>query len=286
MKVFIAGWYHPKNRESLIKSCEILGWEQVTNISDANVVFSGDKYFDTKEYPEKRFVFGPHFCVIPNSEVRRLSNERKNAVYIQPSFSPVYMWVNEYGVNNIGIRIYPFGVNTEKFCPSENTIRDQVFVYYKRRDPKELDFLVNFLVKMGIKFRLIEYGKYTESDYIEILNTSVYGIWLGSHESQGFALEEALSMGVPLLVWSTRFMKQEYGSFDYDSITTNSTSVPYWDTRCGAVFYSADQLEYTWQKFQSKLPDYDPRGYIIETLSMKKRAESLKNLVESIDGNY
>ena len=39
-----------------------------------------------------------------------------------------------------------------------------------------------------------------------------YGIILDAHESQGFAIEEALSCNVPLLVWNTKFMSQEYGS--------------------------------------------------------------------------
>ena len=284
MKVLITGWYHTKNYESLIKSCEILGWERVYNMFDADTIFSGDTYFDTRDYPKKRFIFGPHFCVIPNNTVRTLNNDRKNAVYIQPSLPPIQMWISEYGVNNIPLKVYPFGVDTDRFCPNNSIIKSEVFIYYKRRDPKELEFLVNFLNKIGVTFRVLEYGKYTENEYIDLLDKSVYGIWLGSHESQGFALQEALSMGVPLLVWSTTLMKQEYGSTEYNDIKTVHTSTPYWSPCCGEVFCTPEQLENTWKIFQSKLPDYDPRTFITTFYSIKCRAKALQtDIVDSID---
>ena len=53
-------------------------------------------------------------------------------------------------------------------------------------------------------------NKYNETDYINYLKECKYGIWVDAHESQGFALEEALSLDVPLLVWNIKSLNQEY----------------------------------------------------------------------------
>ena len=47
---------------------------------------------------------------------------------------------------------------------------------------------------------LIEYGKYSEQDYINALNEAKFGIWLGCTESQGIGLQEALATDLPLIV--------------------------------------------------------------------------------------
>ena len=68
----------------------------------------------------------------------------------------------------------------------------------------------------------------------ENIANSKYGIILDAHESQGFAIEEALSCNVPLLVWNVSSMSQEEGG-NYQHIP--ATSIPYWDKRCGENFY-------------------------------------------------
>ena len=82
----------------------------------------------------------------------------------------------------------------------------------------------------NIKYKIFDYvKKYNEEDYLHYLQDSRYGIILDAHESQGFAIEEALSCNVPLLVWNTEYMSQEYGSH-YSDIPC--TSIPYWYNRC------------------------------------------------------
>ena len=55
--------------------------------------------------------------------------------------------------------------------------------------------------------------------FFNYLQNSKYGIWLDAHESQGFALQEALSCNVPLLVWNISSMNQEYNSTYNNKIT-------------------------------------------------------------------
>ena len=75
-------------------------------------------------------------------------------------------------------------------------------------------------------------------------------------------------------------MKQEYGS-TYDNV--RATTIPYWDSRCGEVFFSADDLESTFKIFLSKLDQYKPRDFIIENLSFEKCEDKLIEVIHQID---
>ena len=182
---------------------------------------------------------------------------------------------------NFQLEDVPFGVDTETFketLPIQD--RQTVFIYYKRRDPNELDVIRTFLDKKGIPYHLFSYeGRYQEKDYINCLASSKYGIWIGSHESQGFALQEALSCNVPLLVWNVRSMHQEYRS-SYPFIP--ATTIPYWDERCGEYFYERDEFEPVFDTFIQKIETYQPRQYILENVSIdvceKKFIEMIKRI--------
>ena len=107
------------------------------------------------------------------------------------------------------------------------------------------------------------------------LKKSKFGIWLGRHESQGFALEETLACDVPLLVWDVTSMNQEDGS---NWPEYKATSIPYWDENCGKVFYQSSELHESMDEFILNLPNYKPREYICNHLS----AEVCENILFSL----
>mgnify|MGYP001325278143 FL=1 len=117
---------------------------------------------------------------------------------------------------------------------------------------------------------------YKESEYQTYLQQCKYGIIIDAHESQGFAIEEALSSDVPLLVWNVTSMSQEYLS-NYSSIP--STSIPYWDERCGEFFYNTSEFHDIYNKFITNLSNYRPREYIMEYLSTEPCAKRFYNLL-------
>ena len=156
-----------------------------------------------------------------------------------------------------------------------NNEKTEVFIYFKRRNPAELTFVESLLKTKNINYRIFDYVKrYDENDYLSFLQKSKFGIILDAHESQGFAIQEALSCDVPLLVWNTTRMNQEYGS-RYSNIPC--TSIPYWDERCGEIFYN--NLEEKFDLFISKLETYKPREYILENLSVEKCAKRFLELI-------
>jgi hypothetical protein len=291
MKVLlINSGIHEKNKQGIIQFLNLLQEQKtieykigtIDDISNYDVIYNPSELINTANYPTKKFIFGPHFSVFPNHEqLNKLQNNvNKNSIYIQPSEWTSQVWKNMGAEQIIPIKIFPFPVNTEKFAPHSTNTRNNVLVYYKNRSPRELNKLKEFIDQQKItNYRLFSYKKrYNENDYLTYLQTCKYGIILDAHESQGFAIEEALSCNVPLLVWSAQTMNQEDGS-NYNSIPC--TSIPYWDSKCGEYFHHLSELPSAFQTFQEKLTtdQYNPRQYILETLSTEKCAERFMALV-------
>jgi len=231
-----------------------------------DAVFSPSNAIEVNNYPNIKFIFGPHFSVFPESH--SMDKIRyKNAIYIQPSQWAADIWNNMYPMH---YEVLPWGVDTVKFMeikPPEE--KELVFIYFKARKPEELEFLENELRERNISYRVFGYGqRYNEEEYVDYLKNAKYGIWLDAHESQGFALEEALSCNVPLLVWNVRFMSQEYNS-SYADIP--ATTIPYWDERCGEYFYNSSDFAYMFGYFMENIhkKKYQPRKYILEHLAME-----------------
>jgi len=277
---------HHKNKIGLEFMLNYLQLEyaygKVDDIQNHDVIYSPSVPIDSSKYPTKYFIFGPHFSVFPNNKMTQINNVYNNSVYIQPSDWVVQLWENMNTINTkLPIQTLAFPVDINKFSPILlDNKKEEVFIYFKRRHPVELNILTSFLDDKLITYKIFDYVKrYDETDYLNCLRQSKYGIILDAHESQGFALEEALACNVPLLVWNTKIMSQEYGS-NYPDIPC--TTIPYWDDRCGEYFFKANELKNTFDRFVSKLNTYQPRQYIIDNLSVESCSVKLNNMLNHI----
>jgi hypothetical protein len=283
MKVlFINKYIHFKNKNALLKyknDYTIKSSLDNVNLSEFDVVYSPAEQINTDLYPMTKFIFGPHFSVFPEKHSIDVIS-KQNAVYVQPGDWSRNVWRNNPLCNNLRIESLPFGVETDVFnevLPLKE--RSKIFVYFKSRHPNELKYIQQFLNDKNIKYELFNYQKkYNETDYLKYLQKAKYGIWLGRHESQGFALEEALSCNVPLLVWNVKSMNQEYG-YNYSDIP--ASCIPYWDERCGEQFYNQSELNDIFNLFISKLEHYKARDYIMENLTIEHCEQKLVDLVDS-----
>jgi glycosyltransferase involved in cell wall biosynthesis len=276
---------HHKNEHAILnyKNISITRVSSITDCPDPSLfdaVYSPSYPIDVVNYPTvKKFIFGPHLGVFPEEHfIRKIQGA--NSFYIQPSEWAVSVWKSSPLCSNLNLRILPFGVDTDLFSPLDVVDKPNVFVYLKRRKPEELEVVQKLLHSFGIPFKIFVYGSYSEKDYLSYLQTCKYGIWLDAHESQGFALEEALSINVPLLVWNIRSMSEEYG-YSYPYIP--ATTVPYWDVCCGEVVYSKEEFTETFPLFLSKLdlytPLYTPREFVIKELSIDVCEKRLIELI-------
>lgn len=283
-KVFLYKNYHHKNQEFLNYYCNN-NFILTNNLNDAEIVFSACDYIPIEKYPNKKFIFGPHFSVFPNRLVSRFNNIHKNAIYIQPSQPSVDTWQKEFNFKNLPMKAMAFGVNVNKFKPDKDRRENNsVLIYYKNRNPQEFTFLENFLKKKNINYKLFSYLKrYDEKDFLTQLKNSKYGIWLGRHESQGFALEETLSCDVPLLVWNVKLREQEWSKrYVYKNIKSSVTTIPYWDKTCGEYFYNSNELEETFDIFIKNIDTYEPRKFILNNLSQERCSEKWNTFINNL----
>ena len=281
MKILIVGNFHHKNKEGLEAILNKLNYQfnygNINDIENYDIIFLPSTPIDTTNFPDKLFIFGPHFSVFPDIRVNSINNVHKNCVYIQPSNWVVNLWQDLMRNLSIPLKPFPFPVNTNYFQPDTSIIRDKVFIYYKRRNPLELQLLEYFLKeKKNIDYKVFDYIKtYNEKDYLDYLKHSKYGIILDAHESQGFAIQEALSCDVPLLVWNTKTMNQEHNS-NYKNFSC--TTIPYWDDRCGMVFYESNEISNTFDKFIDNLDNFKPREYVLNNLGIDIGCQNFKKL--------
>jgi hypothetical protein len=116
---------------------------------------------------------------------------------------------------------------------------------------------------------------------LKYLQHSKYAIVIGRHESQGFAIQEAMSCNVPLFVWSVISMNQEVG-YNYHDFP--ATSIPYWDEKCGEFFHEYEEMENKFDLFLNKLElgFYNPRKFILENLSLEICEKKMMDLINNI----
>ena len=282
MKILIIGNFHHKNKKGLELMLSYLNLEykqgNLYDIPNYDLIFLPENAIDTSTFPLKKFIFGNHFSVFPNNKLLFINNVHKNSIYIQPSNWSSQVWKDLNAEKYIPLKILPFAVNVEKFTPINNK-KENVFIYFKRRKQKELSFIKTFLQKKNINYAIFDYVKrYNEEDYLKYLQNSKFGIILGAHESQGFAIEEALACNVPLIVWNISSLSQEEGT-NYPNMS--ASSIPYWDNRCGEYFYKKEEFESKYNEFISKLDTYKPREFVLENLSVEKCAKNFKKLIRS-----
>ena len=273
MKVlFIKSHIHNKNLNFILKCkkinfCIVDSINYISNIdlNTFDAVISPCDAIDVSKYPNTKFIFGPQFSVFPEERLTIIKGPK--TVYNLLSNWVINIWKNFPVCNNLNLVTLPFGVDTEKFIDNKSiTERNNVMVYFKHRNPEDLHLIETFLKNKNINYSVFSYDrKYQENDYISYLQNSKYCIWVDAHESQGFALQEALSCNVPLLVWNVISMNQEYGS-NYSNLPATTTS--YWDNKCGELFYNINEFEVTYNKFIENINNYKPREFILENLSV------------------
>jgi hypothetical protein len=270
---------HIKNEQSFQRWCMKYNIEYLfsdtlenVNVFNPDFIWSPSDWFEPSRFPNAKIMYGPSLFVFPSQGHgcvgQPLSTEN---AYI----NCLSKWVGEsyrefVSSTKVPYVHLPFSVDTDRFTPISSDKIYDFLIYSKHRDSTDVQKVIETVNKLNVSYNVITYGSYNESQYIDLLNKSKFCIWIGCHESQGFALQECLSMNVPIFVWNVKTMKEEYsshGSKIYEHYSQNlyATSIPYWDTRCGAVLTNPTMIEDELLEFMKG--SYSPREFVLETLS-------------------
>ena len=230
---------------------------------------------------EVKVVAGPNIYTVPREIPDVL--DIKNSVWIYPS-----KWVEGFwhgsGYGKSRTDIWAVGIDTERFTPSPDP-KEYALVYVKQRSEADVQRICTSLTEKKIPFKIIRYGSYTETEYIEVLKKTSSIIWIGRSESQGLALLEALAMNVPACIFDIGHFGEWEGPgknlFTASELSfREATAAPYFDARCGLICKHGMDEEACLQTFFLDVSQFSPREYIEEHFTLAKQARAFIALYE------
>jgi glycosyltransferase involved in cell wall biosynthesis len=280
-----SGIPHPKNWDAIQRMCRSynIDFEYTNDLerlkrNDYDILYTIMYYVDPDIIPNNiKIVYGPQFWVIPEPPI---VGKYRPELEGRCVFNSLSKWVANYYLE-LGKELimplgqFPFSVDTDKFKPLEPSCPKEYdcIVYIKRRSNKLVNNVLNLLSNKDLRYKIFKYGSYNEEDYKWSLHRSKFMISLDAHESQGFGLEEAMSCNVPLLVIDAQSMYDEMddgnnATYKYlEPAKLEATSVPYWSSECGIKLKGDIGLNEAIDYMTSYYKDFNPRDYIIKTLS-------------------
>lgn len=215
---------------------------------------------------------GPNICTLPidNQYVMNWNSYNKLLVPSEWVKNLYKRWVPEEK-----IEIWPVGIDTDRFTDKSGCEKECDFlVYFKRRSTQDLHSVLNKLKENNLTYKVLEYGNYVESEFIDLISKSKYGFVVDNCESQGIAIQEMMSCNLPLIVLDSKEWIDRGDLFKCEA-----TSVPYWESeRCGFKLYSIEKLYSKYEIFVST--NYSSREFIIENLSIEKTTENLIHIIK------
>ena len=215
-------------------------------------------------------IIGPQVWMFDGYGQFLIENQNYYKKIIAPSQWVKDKFINKFNLPENKISVWPVGI---EIFNNERDITYDCLIYFKRREQKELDAVKQFLDGKNLTYKMVEYGGYGEDGFKNLVNQAKFCFLINGTESQGIAVQEIMSMGVPIIAWDIKEWLDQGEAF-----RVPATSIPYWDERCGEVFFNKDELEETFSKFYATINEYDPKSFIRDNLSFTKTVEQLMEI--------
>jgi hypothetical protein len=287
---------HHKNVESIRNmmtknSVDYTVCDDLSRLDDTyTVVICATRFFPPDQFPKHcKVVYGPQFFVFPDNK-----NHPIHKYTYDPSrffFNILSPWVLHTYKQiapelNIKYLTCHLGIDTDSISvvPSIEK-RTRVMVYSKHRHPDALHRVLKLLLEKDVEYDLFQYGSYKDQFFKEKLKDTKFVVWIGSHESQGFAFQETLASNVPILLWDVTSMYDEYNNgwvYEYlkpTGIPLLATTANVWSDECGIKFTKEEELEDAFAKMNQELNTFSPRKLIEEKVSL---TNTYTNLLRAI----
>jgi hypothetical protein len=191
------------------------------------------------------------------------------------------------------VTVWPVGIDTARWTPSPSEPKDvDILVYdkiYRHREENERELIEPLMAELrryGLVVEYLRYGSYVEWELLALSKRVRSMAYLSHHETQGIAVEQMLSSGVPVFAWDPGGDWQNLEYLLRGVRFSPVTSVPYWDDRCGVKFAGAADLAprfaYFWHGVKTNA--FAPREMIIDNkLTLETAAEAYVGIVARYD---
>jgi glycosyltransferase involved in cell wall biosynthesis len=284
LPIYYTGDWHHKNKKGLelVKNARPWNGEQdgiiLVNYLDLTIL---------QNY--QRVIFGPSIGLKEGLDFFKTYQGDKSIL-----FNALSPWnknlFDTYATNPKVMYItIPFPVDIERFQPA--TKKKRFFIYVKHVEKERVEEIFNLLnqyanLLVEYEYCIFTYGTYQEDDYLNYIQSAEFGIWVDAHESQGFALEEALSCDCPLFVYDISSMKDECmddGIHPWAHVTEElpATSASYFDETCGIICNDKELLHNRFLSFFQVVPRFTPRQFIVNNLTATQFVQRLEEIIKN-----
>mgnify|MGYP001169372746 CR=1 FL=1 len=229
-----------------------------------------------KKRDGQKVIVGPLMDIPSTKQLIDITNQFTNVKILVASKHVKYNLIEEMGLNvqPKNIFVCPSGIVSNKKITLKNQERSGALIYFKKRNPEELDFVVKMLESRNIKYKLVHYGNYKNKDLNKLIDNSKFGILLCRTESQGFAIQNMMARNLPLYVWDMKINR--YGGYKL-----SGTSVSMWNEKCGRIADNKKEFEEYFDVFINNLEKYSPEKFVKKELTYEKFEENMLNLFSS-----
>lgn len=297
MKIYICdnGGHH-KNVESIHKmmSINMVEYTFQANLNKLNetydLVICTTDFFSPDSFPTNcKVIYGPQFFVFPDNRDHPIhAYQYDSSRFFYNTLSNWNSTIFKTFAPTLSLTVItcPFGIDFESILPVPALrFRSKILIYFKNRNPIHLSIIANFLKSKDIAYEIFCYGSYSDSEFKKKLRETLFVIWIGSHESQGFAFQETQASNVPILLWNVQSMYDEFNGYCiYQHYKSSSnlllaTTANCWSDECGIQFYHEHEISTAFDLMNTKLESFTPRSYVESRISLK---ESFNNLLQQV----
>ena len=281
MQFFIEGWWHHKNRngiELMIKEGIKVDFDYYDVSKNYDWIISLSE-FKTYQNHKGGIIYGPHI------ELKKILEEVPN-LSENSYINLLSNWLVDLSNSIVESDKYlslPFAVDVDKFIPNQKN--GKPIIYYKDVD---INWLNSVNKKLGNDFVIFDYSNvYRESDFLDAISKAPYVIWIGRHESQGFAFQETMSCNTPIFVIDVKSLRDEIVNnknnwlYFYPDNPLKATAASYFDESCGLIS-DINNWENDYDFFIKNLNHYSPREFVVNKLSAKPCVELWLNKLSKL----
>ncbi len=220
----------------------------------------------------KKLLAGPNLVEFP-SDRRELITATEIDVYIVPDRFTRDLYVADCPELGSRCQPWPAGVDTEYWKPVLNRAdRHRILIYDKKvSEPVDTKLIVTTLEKFGYQVEIIQYGCYTNEQYLQALQHATLMVGFSKSESQGIAWAEAWSADVPTLIIRNDRVTYRHKTF-------KSSTAPYLSPQTGMFFNDLLDFENVFNDWKKNQDKFNPRQWVMDHLSDEKCAQELCNL--------
>lgn len=211
----------------------------------------------------------------------------KHVHFVVPSQAIRDAYLESEIVRGCNFYVWTSGIDTERFSPKQPSSQNypgstqleprDCIVYFKNRKRVELEQLMAQLEKRKITYYLAEYEKYQEIDFLNWARQVKYCILVNGVESQGIALMELWSCGVPsfaLIPPGLEPVIRAHATEEYPL----AGFLPYFKPSCGMFGATIEGGEF--DQFLSRVHEFKPREYIVKDHGIEVAARKYLDLLQ------